>query len=119
MPRSIRIILPIVTGGIFIALWFGVHAWLSEDLKFLLPTPDAVLAAVRENGPALSRATLNTTIGALLGFTCAVIVSSLFALVLSLSSLVRVSLYPYLMALQMTPVIVVAPILVLWVGAGL
>lgn len=119
MPRSLRILLPIVTGAIFIALWFGVHGWLSDDFKFLLPTPDAVIAAIRENAPALGHATLNTTIGALLGFTCAVIVSSGFAIILSLSSLIRVSLYPYLMALQMTPVIVVAPILVLWVGAGI
>jgi NitT/TauT family transport system permease protein len=36
-----------------------------------------------------------------------------------LSPLVRIGLYPYLMILQMTPVIVFAPILVIWVGAGL
>ena len=41
------------------------------------------------------------------------------ALVLSLSPLVRASLYPYLMILQMTPIIVMAPILILWVGPGL
>jgi NitT/TauT family transport system permease protein len=32
---------------------------------------------------------------------------------------VRVTFYPYLMLLQMTPIIVFAPILVLWVGPGL
>jgi NitT/TauT family transport system permease protein len=32
---------------------------------------------------------------------------------------VRLSFYPNLMILQMTPIIVFAPILVLWVGAGL
>jgi NitT/TauT family transport system permease protein len=32
---------------------------------------------------------------------------------------VRVSLYPYLMILQMTPIIIFAPILVLWAGPGL
>jgi len=114
-----KILLPALTGALFIALWYGVHHWLSEDTRFLLPTPGAVIDALRENAPALGRATLNTTIGALLGFAFAVIVSCLFALVLSLSPLVRASLYPYLMALQMTPVIVVAPILVLWVGAGI
>ncbi|MEO6875362.1 MAG: ABC transporter permease subunit, partial [Opitutaceae bacterium] len=57
--------------------------------------------------------------GALLGFVAAILVSCLLALVLSLSSLVRVSLYPYLMMLQMIPVIIFAPILILWVGPGL
>jgi NitT/TauT family transport system permease protein len=119
MRRSLRFVLPAATGLTFVALWFAVHAWLSDDLKFLLPTPGAVVSALRENAAVLGRATLNTTEGALLGFLFAVALSAAFALILSLSPLVRVSLYPYLMALQMTPVIVVAPILVLWVGAGL
>jgi NitT/TauT family transport system permease protein len=117
--RSLRIVLPLLSGAVFIALWYGVHAWLSDDLRFLLPTPGAIIAAMRENSSALARATLNTTEGALLGFGLAIVVSVISATVLSLSSLVRVSLYPYLMLLQMTPVIVVAPILVLWVGAGI
>jgi NitT/TauT family transport system permease protein len=48
-----------------------------------------------------------------------VVVSFALALVLSLSPLVRTSLYPYLMALQMTPLPVLAPICVIWFGAGL
>jgi NitT/TauT family transport system permease protein len=117
--RFVHVFLPAITGAVFIALWYGVHAWLSEDLRFLLPTPGAVIDALGENADALRRATFNTTLGALLGFLSAVVLSCAFALLLSLSSLVRASLYPYLMALQMTPVIVVAPILVLWVGAGI
>ncbi len=117
--KPTHFLLPAVTGALFIALWHGLHLWLSEDLRFLLPTPGAVLGALRDNAAPLVRATLNTTEGALLGFGLAIAVSSLLALGLSLSALVRVSLYPYLMVLQMTPVIVVAPILVLWVGPGL
>lgn len=120
MPRRVlNFILPALTGVLFIALWYGIHFWLSEDMRFLLPTPGEVLAAFKDNGEALAHATLNTTEGALLGFVLAVVVSFVFALILSLSPLIRVSLYPYLMILQMTPVIVVAPILVLWAGAGL
>ena len=120
MPRrSLHFLLPAGAGALFIAVWYAVHFGLSEDLRFLLPTPAAILVALQENSAALGRATLNTTIGALLGFALAAFISTGFALLLSLSSLVRASLYPYLMALQMTPVIVVAPILVLWVGAGI
>lgn len=88
-------------------------------MKFLLPTPDEIYAALRTNSASLSRATFNTGLGALLGFAAAVAISFCLALFLSLSSLVRASLYPYLMILQMTPIIIFAPILVLWVGAGL
>ena len=120
MPRrALNFVLPIVTGIVVIALWYLRHATLSDDFKFLLPPPHEVLAAFPANQEILIRATLNTTKGALLGFGLAVLVSFWTALLLSLSSWIRASLYPYLMMLQMTPIIVIAPILVLWVGAGL
>ncbi len=115
----VRLLLPALTGAVFLAAWYAIHAFLSEDTRFLLPTPGATLEAFRDHAPALLTASLNTTKGALLGFALAILVSLLSATILSLSPLLRVSLYPYLMILQMTPVIVIAPILVLWVGAGL
>lgn len=115
----LKVILPAATGALFVALWYGMHFYLSEDLRFLLPTPDAIWTRFQDNRAALARATLNTAEGALLGFALATTISFVLALGMSLSGLVRASLYPYLMILQMTPVIVFAPILVLWVGAGL
>lgn len=117
--RSLRIILPVVAGLIVLALWEGLHLAINEEMRFLLPGPGAVVQAFYEHAPALGRATLNTAQGALLGFSLAVLVSSTLAILLSLSSWVRASLYPYLMALQMTPLPVLAPICVIWVGAGL
>lgn len=120
MSRRLQtIFLPAATGTLVIAAWYGIHALLSDDLRFLLPTPTAVIAAFRTHADSLTRAALNTTQGALLGFALAVTVSTFLALALSLSRLVRIGLYPYLMILQMTPVIVFAPMLVIWVGAGL
>lgn len=120
MPRTVlKIVLPAAAGALVLGIWYAVHFYLSEDMRFLLPTPGAVLQALHDNFPALARAAWNTTQGALLGFTLALVVSSLLAVLLSLSPLVRTSLYPYLMALQMTPLPVLAPICVIWVGAGL
>jgi NitT/TauT family transport system permease protein len=96
-----------------------VHFYLSEDMRFLLPTPGAILDAFAEHRTTLARATWSTTQGALLGFGLAIVVSFGLAILLSLSPLVRTGLYPYLMALQMTPLPVLAPICVIWVGAGL
>lgn len=112
-------LMPALTGALMIALWYGVHVWLSEDLEFLLPTPGQIADALQENAAPLARAALNTTEGALLGFAFAILVSVCLGLLLSQSSLVRAGLYPYLMILQMTPIIVIAPILVLWVGPGI
>ncbi|MDO8545582.1 MAG: ABC transporter permease subunit [Opitutaceae bacterium] len=114
-----KIILPLAAGAVVIAVWYAIHYFLHEEMRFLLPTPGAVLAALRDNAPALTRAAINTSEGALLGFGLAIVVSFALAIVLSLSPTIRTSLYPYLMALQMTPLPVLAPICVIWVGAGL
>lgn len=116
---AFRILLPAAAGALVIALWYAVHFYLAEEMRFLLPTPGAILDAWFDHRDALLRAAWSTTKGALLGFGLAVVVSFVLALLLSLSPLVRTSLYPYLMALQMTPLPVLAPICVIWVGAGL
>jgi NitT/TauT family transport system permease protein len=117
--RILSTLLPVVAGAAAIAAWYGAHAWLSADSRFLLPTPGRVLDALRENGPELWQATLNTARGALLGFGIASALSVALAIAMAFSPLVRASLYPYLMVLQMMPVIVIAPMLVVWVGPGM
>jgi NitT/TauT family transport system permease protein len=102
-----------------ILVWYGIYFGLSSEQRFLLPPPHAVVRAFIDEGPALWSAAINTGGGALLGFASAVALSFTLALILSLSPLVRASFYPYLMILQMTPIIVMAPILILWVGPGL
>ena len=117
--RTGTILWPALTGVLMIAAWYAVHAWLGEDRQFMLPTPDAVVDALRENAQPLWRATLNTALGAVLGFAIATALAFFLAVVMSLSTGLRASLYPYLMILQMMPVIVIAPILIIWVGPGL
>lgn len=102
-----------------LAAWYALHRWLSADFKFLLPTPGAVLAAGRENSGLLWRATLNTATGAFFGFAIATVLSFGLAVAMALSPIIRASLYPYLMILQMMPVVVIAPMLIVWVGPGL
>ena len=120
MPKKyLTYVLPILTGLAFIGAWYAARALLGEDGKFLLPTPDEIFVAFQEHGDQLWAAMLNTAKGVVIGFSVAVVVSFIFALILSLTPMVRASLYPYLMILQMTPIIVLAPILILWVGPGL
>ena len=115
----LKILLPALAGVLVIALWYTVHFLLDEEMRFLLPTPAAIVDAFGEHRDAMLRAAWNTSKGALLGFGLAIVVSSFFATLLSLSPMVRASIYPYLMAVQMTPLPVLAPICVIWVGAGI
>ncbi len=119
MAQVIGYLMPVATGVGMILAWYGICFGLTPDQRFLLPPPHEVLRAFIDKGPALWDAALATGGGAIMGFVLAVALSFSIALFLSLSRLVRASFYPYLMILQMTPIIVIAPILILWVGPGL
>jgi len=112
-------VLPLISTVSIIGLWYVVRALMAEEQLFLLPAPHQVLQAFVEKKDALWAGALNTGLGAVLGFSLAVVMSFLLALVLSLSPRTRASFYPHLMVLQMTPIIILAPILILWVGAGM
>ena len=116
--RGAQLLLPVIAGLLTLAAWYGLHAWLSPDMKFLLPPPGKVVGALRDHWPELARAAVNTATGAVLGFGTAAVGSVLLAIALAASPLVRATLYPYLMMLQMMPVIVIAPMLIVWVGPG-
>jgi len=117
LPAYITWVAPLVTGGLFILIWYAVRH-TSGLQSWILPTPVEILeAAWREKGRLLAAAG-NTAVGALAGFLLAG--SSAFgtALLLGVSRSLRAGLYPWLLVLQMTPVIVLTPIIVLWAGPG-
>ncbi|AHF90645.1 ABC transporter permease [Opitutaceae bacterium TAV5] len=111
--------LPALSAAGIIGAWYLVRVVMPVEQHFLLPAPHQVLQAFADKGPALWSAVLNTGKGAVIGFASAVALSFVIALFLSLSARIRASFYPMLMVLQMTPIIVLAPILILWVGPGL
>ncbi|HEU5078333.1 MAG TPA: ABC transporter permease subunit [Opitutaceae bacterium] len=117
-----RILLPFLVGVVVIAAIYGVRWQIdihNPSQRFMLPKPHEVLVASYTHRDQLIPATLSTLRGTLLGFASSVVLSVLLAVALSLSRSVRASLFPYLMILQMTPIIVVAPILLIWIGPGL
>jgi NitT/TauT family transport system permease protein len=114
----LRQLLPACTGVFLIGLWWAICLSLSPERRFLLPSPLEVGRAFGDKASELWSAALMTGGGAICGFVLAVSLSFLIALILSLSPLVRTCFYPYLMVLQMTPIIVIAPILILSVGPG-
>ena len=110
--------LPVVSGALFVALWYAVRAG-SGLQSWILPTPAEILEAAWREHDRLLRAAGNTMIGALAGFLLAGVMGFATALLLGVSRSLRAGLYPWLLMLQMTPVIVLTPIIVLWAGPGL
>ena len=111
--RPLTLLAPLVAGLALIALWHVAHVSLPPEKQYLVPSPAQVANAFSENSAVLAQSALSTAAGAAAGLVGATIVGYVLAVVLAFSRLTRAALYPWLMVLQMTPVIVFAPILVL------
>ena len=117
-----RILFPFLLGVLVLGAWYATRYQIDvtqPSRKFMLPYPhEVILAAYSEREPLLS-ATWSTTKGALAGFSAAIVFSIGCALLLASAGWIRAALFPYLMILQMTPIIVITPILLIWIGPGL
>jgi NitT/TauT family transport system permease protein len=110
-------LLPIVSGIVFVTIWYGIKQ-IFEISDWLVPTPAQIANAAWNEKERLLRAAGSTALGAIGGFVLATTVGFGFALLLALSKKLHAGLYPWLLALQMTPVIVLTPLIQLWIGPG-
>ncbi len=86
--------------------------------SYLLPPPSAVAAAGWANAGALLSAALCTARAALTGFALSAVIGVLVAVALASSRTLERAFYPYTVFLQTVPIVAIAPLLVLWFGAG-
>jgi putative hydroxymethylpyrimidine transport system permease protein len=86
---------------------------------FLAPSPAEIASAIWENRSLLAENAWVTLQEILIGFACALVTGIAFAVAMHFSVLVRRATYPLMIASQTIPIIVVAPILVLWFGFGI
>jgi NitT/TauT family transport system permease protein len=111
--RALRVLLPLV------ALAAGVIVWalvvrLKEIPPYVLPGPEIVFSTLVSDWAVLSGSlavTLQTTIE---GFLLAAIGGVSLAVIFNQSRLVEYSLYPYAVVLQVTPVVAIAPLLLIY-----
>ncbi len=113
-----QVLLPLLMGALFILGWYGIKYALHLP-SFILPTPREIAAAAWRERATLWHGALVTASGAILGFLLAAGAALALALVISLSPLIRLSVLPYILMLQMMPIVVKAPVIILWFGPGL
>ena len=116
--RLLRWGLPVAAGVFFLGLWYALRGVLGVP-AWLVPVPHEILQAIWRERALLTAAAGQTTQNALLGFLSAAGAGLAIAVVLGSSRFARRALYPYLLILQMTPVIVLAPLIILWIGRGM
>ena len=117
--RVVRAALPPLAALVVIlALWEGSTRALGIP-PYLLPPPSAIARAAARDAGALALAALTTGRAALYGFGLSAVLGVLAAVALGSSRALEKALYPYTVFLQTVPIVAVAPLLVLWFGAGI
>ena len=86
---------------------------------YLLPAPSEVAQALVDDRHLLLSDTWVTAQEVLLGFALALALGLAIAVALHLSPLLRRAVYPLVIASQAVPIVVIAPILVIWFGFGI
>lgn len=111
--RLLRILLPVVVAVAATAIWELVVR-LNHIPPYVLPGPILVLQTLVGDWGVLSQSLLATLTTTLEGFIAASIGGIALALLFNLSKLLQYSLFPYAVILQVTPVIAIAPLLLIY-----
>jgi NitT/TauT family transport system permease protein len=111
--KLLRIILPVVILAATVAVW-EAFVRLRGIPPYILPAPSLVLQTLIQDWAVLFASLLTTLLTTLEGFAAAAVGGIALALLFSRSKWLEYSLLPYAVILQVTPVIAIAPLLLIY-----
>jgi len=109
-----RVLLPLAVALVLLSAW----QWLVVALElppYVLPTPLQIMATLWTDAGMLSSALLVTLKITLLSFGMATVLGVLISFLFVQSRLIETALFPYAVLLQVTPVVAIAPLIIIWV----
>lgn len=112
--KLLRILVPISMLLLLVAAWsFYVAAY--DVPHYILPSPRRVAEALVTDWPVLGPALLVTLKITFLALLIALVGGVALAVLLSESRLAELALYPYAVILQVTPIVAIAPLILIYV----
>ncbi|PYZ94754.1 ABC transporter ATP-binding protein [Salipaludibacillus keqinensis] len=112
-----KVSLPILVFVVFVGGW-ELFCRATGIAHYILPAPSDIYLAAVANSENLLGAMFVTISSALMGFIMSVVLGISGAVLLASSKVIEKALYPYVVLLQTIPIIAIAPIIVIWFGAG-
>ncbi len=109
-----RVVYPALVAVALLSLWQGLVVAF-EVPHFLVPSPLRVAQVLVSDAALLFGALLTTLKITLLAFACATVVGVLIAFAFVQSRLIETALFPYAVLLQVTPIVAIAPLIIIWV----
>lgn len=115
MRRLIAIVAPIVLVAVLLGAWELACRALAVPAYFL-PAPSQIGASLVADWPLLLTSAWNTLAMALLALVAASAVACALALLTATSRTLERAVQPLAVILQVTPVVAIAPLVVIWAG---
>ena len=113
-PALLRIAAPTLLGVVLLAVWQLVCTTFAVP-EYLIPSPLRIAQTLAEDWALLSSALLTTLKITFLAFALAVVLGVAAAFVFVQSRILEISLFPYAVILQVTPIVAIAPLIIIWV----
>lgn len=110
-----RLLAPAILIVVLLAIWEIACRLLDVPIYFL-PPPSAVVTSLVERAPILASSALQTFRMALQALLVAGLLGGGLALAVSLSRSAEHAVRPLAVALQVTPVVAIAPLVLIWAG---
>jgi NitT/TauT family transport system permease protein len=114
--RLLSWLMPVLTIGAAIAFWEWA-VWYYEIPKYLIPAPSLIAQTLIKDGPSLMVSAWFTVKLTFLSLTLAIIGGVLLGALFALSRPVEMSLFPFAVILQVTPVVAIAPLILIYVDS--
>ncbi|OQW51298.1 MAG: ABC transporter ATP-binding protein [Candidatus Raskinella chloraquaticus] len=113
--RWLKLAAPFLVGIIFLGGWEAAVRIMAIP-PYILPTPSRIIETLVSDWPTLAaslRITLAITFSAL---AAAVVVGGALAILFTQFKWVELALFPYAVILQVTPIVAIAPLIIIWVN---
>jgi len=111
--RVLRIALPIVVLLLVLGLWEAIVR-MKRIPPYVLPSPSLIFRTLIDDWALLSQSLLVTLATTVEGFLLAAIGGVGLAVLFNQSRVLEYSLYPYAVILQVTPIVAIAPLLLIY-----
>ena len=111
--RVARILVPAAMLLLLVAAW-QIYVTAAEVPHYILPSPVRVAQAMVEDWPILSRALLVTLQITFMALAIAIAGAVALAILMAQSRWIELALYPYAVILQVTPIVAIAPLIIIY-----
>lgn len=111
--------LPTLLFTLFLIFVWELYSGSFSESRLFLPAPSSIFQTFLVNKDIIFLHTIQTVWETIIGFIIAVIFGLSLSLLFTLSPFIKRTIYPLLVVSQTIPLIILAPLLLIWFGFGI